>query len=303
MKPLALDLFCCAGGSATGLERAGFDVIGIDWKPSHHWTGSGELHAADLSTADAVEAVIRAFAPDFVSASPPCQRYSSATPTRTRNDHADLIPAAREGILRSGVPGWIENVQGAPLHHAIRLCGSMFPETQRLRRHRWFELIGWFALEPEHTHCTFEPVSVAGHGPPDNAQSREYRRRRDVVTAAGAGGGNRGRGPRKRREVICTVPGATSVRGSGNGQDKEKRVEWRRKQVMTLAVHAGHGPGQTFGQNRTGPECIRWREAMGWIDGPRDQYSLAQAIPPAYAEWLGRAFLRPRAVETLPAGA
>ncbi len=49
-------------------------------------------------------------------------------------------------------------------------------------------------------------------------------------------------------------------------------------------------PG-TSGQNRPGPECVRWREALGWLDGPKDRYSLAQAVPPAYAAWLGYAFL------------
>ena len=259
MRPLALDLFCCAGGSASGLEQAGFDVVGIDWKPSAHWTGSGEVHQADLSTAEAVEAVIRAFAPALVSSSPPCQAYSMATPTRSRGDHADLIPACREGMTRAGVPGWIENVQGAPLHHSIRLCGSMFPETQRLRRHRFFELFGWWTLEPAHENCTFEPVSVAGHGPPDAAQSAAYRRRREVESLHD---------------------------GSTGSNTRAKRAK-----AVTMAGNGGHGPGQDPGQNNTGPECINWREAIGWIDGPRDRYSLAQAVPPAYARWLGQRFL------------
>lgn len=272
-RPLALDLFCCSGGSTTGLERAGFDVIGVDWKPSPHWTGTGELHEADLSTADAIESVIRAFAPDFVSASPPCQAFSMATPTRNRGDHPNLIPAAREGIARSGVPGWIENVHGAPLHHAIRLCGAMFPETQRLRRHRFFELIGWWTFEPTHANCTFEPVQLTGHGAPGRIYKAERERRATVAVA--------GHGP----------PDAV-----------QSNLYRERRHAITMAGNGGHGPGQSPGQspgqNNTGPECIRWREALGWLDGPKDRYSLAQAVPPAYAEFLGRRFLERRLAPT-----
>ena len=52
--------------------------------------------------------------------------------------------------------------------------------------------------------------------------------------------------------------------------------------------------GEDLGQNRPGPEAIQWRTAMGWIDGPKSRYCLAQAVPPAYAEWVARAFLAAR---------
>ena len=328
-RPLALCLFSCAGGIDVGLERAGFDTIGVDWMPSQqpkgspnysrndgtqHWAASGECHMADLSTADAIEAVIRAFQPDLVTASPPCQKFSVATPTKNRDDHPDLISSTREGILRAGVPGWIENVatDAVPLTGFwIMLCGIMFPETYHVKRHRRFELIGWRTQQPYHDG------GACLYGFPDHACGKSVCVPADRRSVESVHEGSNARAAREKR-FLATVCGDGGS-NSGFGGDKAKRAEWRKRRVA-VAV-AGHGapdaeqsarykrdtvtvcgdngsnpggvPG-TSGQNRPGPECIRWREAMGWEDGPRDRYSLAQAIPPAYAEWLGTRFLARR---------
>lgn len=314
-RPLALDLMCCGGGQTKGLRRAGFDVVGVDIKRSPHYDGT--FIERDLSTAEAVERTIREVKPDLVTSSPPCQLFSLATPTEARKRHANLIPTTRLGIERSGIPGWMENVDSDRVPFTgwwVMLCGSMFPETYHLKRHRRFELIGWKIEQPRHdrTLCVYGSdahgrcdlcedlaptalrptitvvenanstrganrggglskelerrrltVAVAGNGPPDAAQSARYKHgrngAREVISVAGDGSGNRGRGPRRK--------------------------------TLTLAGNQGEGPGQTCGQNRAGKECIRWRMALGWLDGPKARYELRQCVPPVYADYLARRFL------------
>lgn len=127
MRPLLIDLFCCAGGASVGYDRAGFEVIGVDIEPQPHYPFQFIL--ADALTFDLCGA-------DAVAASPPCQRYSNAQRIRDR-EHPDLIPSLRDKLRASGLPYVIENVVGAPLIDPIELCGAMF--GLRVYRHRLFE--------------------------------------------------------------------------------------------------------------------------------------------------------------------
>lgn len=132
-RPRLLDLFCCAGGAAMGYHRAGFEVVGVDIveQPNYPF----EFHQGD-----ALEFLAeRGHEFDAIHASPPCQSFTAYR----RKGHGvgdgypNLIPETREALATLDVPWVIENVAGAPLNDAVRLCGSSFGLD--VRRHRFFE--------------------------------------------------------------------------------------------------------------------------------------------------------------------
>lgn len=154
-RPRLLDLFCGAGGAAVGYHRAGFDVVGVDINPQPNYPF--EFHQAD-----AMAFPLDGF--DAVHASPPCQGYS-VTASLHDSDYPKLVEAVRGRLQAAGIPLVIENVAGAPLLNAVRLCGSSF--GLGVRRHRLFEtdpvLIG---VPPCAHHLQPEPIDVTGTGGP-----------------------------------------------------------------------------------------------------------------------------------------
>lgn len=209
-RPLALDLFCCAGGAGMGLHRAGFDVVGVDIMPR-------KRYPFRFVQADALRPPFDLRAFDFIWASPPCQAHTALKTMHNAKDHDDLIPETRAMLKASGVPYVIENVVGAPLHSPIMLCGTMFGlgiETAELRRHRIFE------TGPDYWSIPHPPC-------------------------------------RHRKRTI-------GVYGGGHG--------------VSLHRHAKGVPCFTAEQERA---------AMGMPWASVDE--LSQAIPPAYAEAIGRA--------------
>jgi DNA (cytosine-5)-methyltransferase 1 len=111
-KPRALDLFCGAGGVSVGLQRAGFDVTGVDINPQPHHRGGHFIQADALEVLQEIDFLLSF---DFIWASPPCQRYSSLAALQKGKEYPDLIPETRARLQAAGVPYCIENVPGAPL--------------------------------------------------------------------------------------------------------------------------------------------------------------------------------------------
>ena len=130
MKPKLLDLFCGAGGSAKGYQRAGFYVVGVDIKPQPHYCGDAFYQM------DALEFPLEGY--DAYHASPPCQHYTMMQNiVKNKTNHPDLISLTRDRLITMGKPYIIENVYKAPLKGHLMLCGTSF--GLRIIRHRFFE--------------------------------------------------------------------------------------------------------------------------------------------------------------------
>lgn len=212
MRPLALDLFCCAGGASRGLADAGFEVVGVDRQRQPRYPFA-------FVQADALRPPFDLTSFDFIWASPPCQAHVSLRWMHNAKEHADSIPATREMLKKSGVPWVIENVSQAPIRADLILCGSQFglgAGDAELRRHRHFELSHHFPL-------MLAPACAHGRRP------------------------------------------------------------------RVIGVYGGHGRDRRRNVNTQDFDTAARRQAMGidWMTTAE----LSQAIPPAYAEFIGRAAL------------
>ncbi len=165
-----LDLFCGAGGAAMGYHRAFPDaeIVGVDINPQPRYPFT-------FVQGDAMEWPLEGY--DLIHASPPCQRYSAMTACRPGlgDVYPDLIGPLRDRLdpfdddemIDFRTPYVIENVEGAPLHCPIMLCGQAFGLA--LYRHRLFET-SFRCFEPHHPDH-FIPASRAGHWKPGTVMS------------------------------------------------------------------------------------------------------------------------------------
>lgn len=212
VRPRLLDTFCKAGGCTKGYQRAGFYVVGVDIEPQPRYCGD------EFVQGDALEFIAQhGHAFDVIHASPPCQRFSTATRCNKNQarckkaaDHPDLIDPTRELLLTIAKPWVIENVPGAPIQ-GLLLCGTMF--GLKVIRHRFFE-------------CSIHLWSPG---------QRCWHPSRGKVGRAGVGG--------KKIGDWISVAGSTDLKVASS--------------------------------------------AMG-IDWMKNRKEIAQAIPPAYTEFIGR---------------
>lgn len=92
-RPIAIDLFCGAGGLSHGLEAAGFRValaVDLDERAleSHNYNLPGPAVRLDLGAAQARDEIVTMFAGvevDLIAGGPPCQPFSRAGRSKIRS--------------------------------------------------------------------------------------------------------------------------------------------------------------------------------------------------------------------------
>lgn len=258
MKPRALDLFCCAGGASVGLHRAGFDVVGVDIE--YHKNYPFPVIVVDALT---IHKIIDFSAFDLVWASPPCQKYSWATPKRCRDNHPDLIEPTRQLLAMAELAGCktvMENVQKAPMRPDIILDGIYFGLP--LERRRIFE-VNFFT----------DSLDVGARTRPERGA-----RTASISAAWNAPGSGRTVAPSLQEQ---NAPSGRHENASNIEADFAP--SGLAHSGLPNAVSVAGKPGGTKGT------FAEWQAAMeiDWMTSRE----IVEAVPPAYAEAIGRCAL------------
>lgn len=323
-RPRALDLFCGAGGVSVGLERAGFDVTAVDIHPMPHHRGGKFIQADALTFPLEGFDFIWASPPCQAHSSLRHLCKGKKYPDLIDATRQRLISSGAPWCIEN-VPGApLGSVGGYPL---LLLCGTMFglmtPDGRaEIRRHRLFETSFWIPLRPacQHGHVPItvsgdrnsantprRVLTVAGEHPHDPAERHRERRRSLSVTghaneispsrwAATNRKGEEKLEPAKRSVLVVTghsYQGADAhsrrrktlgVYG-GEPQEAQHRTRDRKRRAMSVTGNAAQ-TNLERNQVRETFTVDEARAAMG-IDWMPMKH-LSQAIPPAYAEWIGR---------------
>lgn len=182
-----------------GYYRVGFtNIVGVDNRPQKNYpfkfvhSGALEYLAEHGHKFDAIHA------------SPPCQPFTALRTMWNAQEHEDLLLPTRMALDALGKPYVIENVPGAPMVGPyVQLCGTMFglgTGMAELRRHRWFELGGFYLLTPQCLHYQRDLVIgvYGGHvrdrrrtvGVYGDGNGRDYRKHPATVGVCGRAGGS-----------------------------------------------------------------------------------------------------------------
>ena len=292
-----LDLFCGAGGAAMGYSRVGFDeIVGVDNAPQPRYP-------FEFVQADALEFLAdHGHEFDAIHASPPCQGYSimhNLPWLRGREYPLLLLLPTLEMLEGLGKPYVVENVMGARHGsktlqkrgleaHGLKagwLCGTMFGLP--FYRHRLFAT-NWLWLAPGHPkHKSRRPVGITsdsrGRGITEqvvaNPVNSAWRQYHDGALNIRPG----------HEKVPFSYPTIVGERLRANGRPKDSKIGLSNGMPVTQLANWQNGAQA----NGVGVGHAKgWRlaaEAMGIDWMKRDE--LTQAIPPIYAEFIGRQML------------
>jgi len=252
-KPKMLDLFACAGGASRGYMNAGFDVIAVDCdRNALKHNPAAEHFAGDWKEGLLAYAAQAA----FVHASPPCQGYIPNNPKK--GDWPLLVPEVREALLATGKPFVIENVPTCEdLEDPVSLRGCAFNLTvkwdvpkDKVRPYR--DGSRWEVIKGrKYQFINRAYEDILREGPVEFHVHRERKFEAHGFRLAV---------PPVNPEVH-RLPALTVVSGTPTGF-------WNQWYGATI------------------PTGVK-REAMG-IDWKMGGHDVAESIPPAYAEYIGK---------------
>lgn len=164
-RPVAVDLFCGAGGLTLGLEEAGYRVgLAVDtdeWSletHAHNFEGLAlNLDLAEPEVRDGVVRLLDGIDIDLVAGGPPCQPYSRAGRSKIRSlveggardalDHRrelwraflDVVERVRpRAVLMENVPDMALGDDGAVLRHMLARLEAAGYETDARLVDTWF---------------------------------------------------------------------------------------------------------------------------------------------------------------------
>jgi DNA (cytosine-5)-methyltransferase 1 len=211
-QPIALDLYCCEGGSSMGLSQAGFEVVGNDifeeysqkrypfpsfkgdsLKVLEHLIAGEPIEFGQFEGKDfVIKRVLKLSDISVITASPPCQHASVATSSIRKNNgktYPHLIPPTRDLLMATKLPYIIENVRGSDLREPTELCGCMFDlkaiDTDGimlyLQRARRFESNVPLVAPREHDHSLHEWVGGSYGGSRKDKYDAKFNRKGGYV--------------------------------------------------------------------------------------------------------------------------